>query len=43
MKFVDVRRDVKTQEGKLGEEPFFNGTRIRVSDIGVKYENWDTA
>lgn len=31
-------RDVVVEEGVLGEEPFLEESRIRVSDIAVKYE-----
>lgn len=31
-------RDIKSEEGKLGGEPFLEETRIRVTDIYIKYE-----
>jgi uncharacterized protein (DUF433 family) len=30
--------EIAFEDGKLGGEPFLEGTRIRVSDIAVKYE-----
>ena len=33
-----MSREVKSEEGVLGGEPFLQGTRIRVSDVAVKYE-----
>jgi uncharacterized protein (DUF433 family) len=31
-------RQVVSESGKLGGEPFLEGTRVRVSDVAVKYE-----
>lgn len=31
-------KSVISREGKLGGQPFLKGTRIRISDIAVKYE-----
>ena len=28
-----------TEDGVLGGEPFLEGTRVRVSDVAVKYED----
>jgi len=33
-----MAREIVTDSEKLGGEPYLEGTRIRVSDIAVKYE-----
>jgi len=35
------QRKILTKNGKLGGEPFLEGTRVRVSDITIKYEELD--
>ena len=32
-------REIVRRKGKLGDEPFLEDTRIRVSDIAIKYED----
>jgi len=33
-----MSKNIVEEEGVLGGEPFLEGTRIRVSDVAVKYE-----
>lgn len=34
-----MSHEVVRRKGKLGDEPFLEDTRIRVSDIAIKYED----